>query len=98
AEPEPFAADRYLGTYASTVADLVVSQDDDGRVWLEQRPKGTAAELSAASKSELVFLEGDTLILREAQGGIYLPLVFLGDDGSGRARYVHSGRATRRAG
>lgn len=98
AEPEPFAADRYLGTYASTVADLVVSQDEDGRVWLEQRPKGTAAELSAASKSELVFLEGDTLILREAQGGIYLPLVFLGDDGSGRARYVHSGRATRRAG
>ncbi|WP_033288808.1 serine hydrolase domain-containing protein [Amycolatopsis jejuensis] len=98
AEPEPFAADRYLGTYASTAADLVVSQDDEGKVWLEQRPKGTAAEMGSGLRAELVLLEGDTLILREAQEGIHLPLVFLGDDGTGRAQYVHSGRATRRAG
>ncbi|MBB4685773.1 serine hydrolase domain-containing protein [Amycolatopsis jiangsuensis] len=98
AEPEPFEAARYLGTYSSTLADLVVSQDDGGRVWLEQRPKGVAAELAAALRSELVRLRDDTLILREAQEGIHLPLVFLGDDGDGHAQYVHSGRATRRAG
>ena len=97
AEPVPLEADRYLGTYASEVADVVISQDDDGRVWMEQRPKGKAAELGAGSKAELVGWADDALILKHAQGGLHLPLVFLGDDGSGRAAYVHSGRATKRA-
>jgi hypothetical protein len=42
-------------------------------------------------------LENDTLIPAAPKYGIYLPQVFIGDDGSGRSLYIHSGRATRRA-
>ncbi|WP_020661605.1 serine hydrolase domain-containing protein [Amycolatopsis benzoatilytica] len=98
AEPVSFSADRYLGTYASEVGDVVISQDDEGRIWSEDRPKGKAAEFGSGSKVELVGWAEDSLILKEAHSGFYLPFVFLGDDGSGRAAYVHSGRATKRAG
>jgi hypothetical protein len=90
-------AGRYVGTYSSEVADQVVTQDADGRVWVEQTPKGALAELvGAAERKELVYLEGDTFLLAEARFGLHMPHVFVGDDGSGRALYLHTGRATRR--
>ncbi|TVT20920.1 beta-lactamase family protein [Amycolatopsis acidiphila] len=97
-DPEPFDATRYVGTYSCEVSDLTVSQDDDGRVWAELTPKGILAELSGTERDELVRLDGDTLVAREPRHSMHQPHVFLGDDGSGRARYVHTGRATRRAG
>ncbi|HEY7173943.1 MAG TPA: serine hydrolase domain-containing protein [Micromonosporaceae bacterium] len=97
AEPERVDATRYVGTYSCDVADFVVSQDDDGRVWLEQVPKGILAEIGGEpERSELVHVEGDTFIPLEAQHGVHLPQIFLGDDGHGRAQYIHSGRATQR--
>ena len=97
AEPEPFDATRYVGTYASEVVELTVSQDEDGRVWLEQTPKGILAELGGTSeRRELVRLAGDTLVPVQAQMGMHAPHVFVGDDGTGHALYVHNGRATRR--
>jgi CubicO group peptidase (beta-lactamase class C family) len=97
AEPEPFDATRYVGTDASEVVELTVSQDEDGRVWLEQTPKGILAELGGTSeRRELVRLDGDTLVPVQAQMGMHAPHVFVGDDGTGRALYVHNGRATRR--
>ncbi|GAA5169899.1 MULTISPECIES: serine hydrolase domain-containing protein [Amycolatopsis] len=95
-DPAPFDASRYTGTYSCEVADVTVSQDDDGRVWLEQVPKGVLAEVGEAERTELVRLDGDTLITREAPHGLHQPHVFLGDDGTGRAEYVHSGRVIRR--
>ena len=98
--PDPAAprvdATRYVGEYSSSVADIVVSQDDDGRVWVERVPKGIFAELSGPLKSELVAMNGDTLILAEPMQGMYLPHAFVGDDGTGRALYLHTGRADRR--
>jgi hypothetical protein len=97
AEPHPVDATRYVGTYSCEIADLAVAQDADGRVWLTQTPKGAIAELvGSAERIELVHLEGDTFVPAEPQYGVHLPQVFLGDDGDGRALYVHSGRATRR--
>ncbi len=97
ADPGRIDAERYLGTYACDIAELTVSQDEDGRVWLEQVPKGAIAELvGQVERNELVRLDGDTLISAQAQHGIHLPHVFVGDDGSGRALYIHSGRAMRR--
>ena len=94
---EPIDAGRYIGTYASEVVELVVSQDDEGRVWLEQTPKGVLAELGGeVERRELVRLDGDTLMPVEPQLGMHALHVFVGDDGSGRALYVHNGRATRR--
>ena len=90
-------AERYVGTYACDIGELTVSQDEDGRVWLEQVPKGAIAELvGQVERTELVHLTGDTLISVNPTHGIHLPHVFVGDDGHGRALYIHSGRATRR--
>jgi hypothetical protein len=61
-------------------------------------PLGELAELiGEVEKTELVHLENDTLIPATPKYGIYLPQVFVGDDGSGRSLYIHSGRALRRA-
>lgn len=98
--PDPAAprvdASRYVGEYSSSVADIVVSQDEDGRVWVERVPKGIFAELAKPEKTELVAMNGDTLILAEPMQGMYVPHAFVGDDGTGRALYLHTGRADRR--
>jgi CubicO group peptidase (beta-lactamase class C family) len=99
ANPERIDAGRYVGTYSAEVADLVVSQDEDGRVWLEQTPKGLFEELGEKpEKRELVHFRGDSLINLEPEQGMHIPHVFVGDDGDGHALYLHIGRAIRRAG
>ena len=99
AHPEAIDAGRYVGTYSSEVADLTVSQDDDGRIWLEQTPKGIFAELGEKPElQELVHYQGDSLIPAEPEHGMHMPHAFVGDDGEGHALYLHVGRAVRRAG
>jgi CubicO group peptidase (beta-lactamase class C family) len=97
AQPQRIDAKRYIGTYACDVARLTVSQDEDGRIWLEHIPQGALAELvGQAERDELAHLDGDTLISVRSHHGIHQPHVFVGDDGSGRALYIHSGRAIKR--
>ena len=92
-------ASRYVGTYSAEVADLTVSQDDDGRIWLEQTPKGIFEELGEKpERKELVHYRGDSLIPAEPDRGMHMPHAFVGDDGEGHALYLHVGRAVRRAG
>ena len=97
---QPSSADRperFLGTYASEVADLTVTRDEDGRLWLEMAPKGILREIGGqVERTELVHFAGDTLISAEAPHGLHTLHAFVGDDGSGRSLYIHSGRATRR--
>ncbi|MEV7662589.1 serine hydrolase domain-containing protein [Paenarthrobacter sp. NPDC089316] len=90
-------ASRYIGEYSSRVADVVVSQDPDGRLWLERIPKGLYEEVGdQREKIELVAAGGDSFLPAQLQYGMHLPHVFLGDDGEGRALFVHTGRADRR--
>jgi len=97
AEPERIDASRYVGTYSMSVLDMTVSQDGDGRIWLDQVPKGIMAEMGEQpERTELVHYEGDMLIPIKADRGMYLPHAFVGDDGHGRAKYLHVGRAIRR--
>jgi hypothetical protein len=97
AQRQPIDAERYVGTYSSEVVELTVSQDPDGRVWLEMTPKGVLAEIGEQpERIELVRLTGDTLVPAQARNGMHAPYNFVGDDGSGHALYIHSGRATRR--
>lgn len=97
AEPETVDVERYLGTYACDVAEQVVERDGDGRLWVEQRPKGLMAELGGqVERTELVRLSDDRFVPLKATHGVHLPHVFLGDDGTGHALYIHSGRAIRR--
>jgi CubicO group peptidase (beta-lactamase class C family) len=89
--------ERFLGTYSSEVADLTVTRDEDGRLWLEQAPKGILAEIgSQVERTELIHIAGDTFISAQAPHGLHTLHAFVGDDGSGRTLYIHSGRATRR--
>jgi len=96
-DPPRMDASRYLGTYSCDIAELTVTQDDDGRVWLAEEPKGIAVELGdLPQRKELVRYRDDTLIALEPERGMHRLHAFLGDDGSGRALYAHVGRAIRR--
>jgi CubicO group peptidase (beta-lactamase class C family) len=98
-DPERIDASRYVGTYSADVMDLVVTQDDDRRIWIELIPKGEIAEMGAQRElSEFVPLGADSLIPLEADRGMHMPHAFVGDDGHGHALYLHVGRAIRRAG
>src|SRR3984885_1201118 len=97
AEPQRIDAAKYVGTYINSVGKSEVTQDEDGRIWMTDPPLGELAELvGAVERTELVHLEGDTLIPVEPKYGLHLPQVFVGDDGSGRALFIHTGRAMRR--
>ncbi|HEU5474731.1 MAG TPA: serine hydrolase domain-containing protein [Actinophytocola sp.] len=97
-DPRRIDAERYVGTYSAEVFDLTVSQDDDGRIWVEQVPKGVFAELGGqVERIELVHYRDDLLIPLKADRGMYMPRAFVGDDGTGHALYLHLGRAVRRA-
>jgi hypothetical protein len=98
AEPVPVDVSRFLGTYSCEVADVTVRQDEDGKLWLDQVPKGIFTELGPTPEPvELVGRDEQSLIAVKAENGMHQPHVFVSDDGSGRALYLHSGRALRRA-
>ncbi|MFC9251873.1 serine hydrolase domain-containing protein [Amycolatopsis thailandensis] len=100
AEPTVVDAERFTGTYSTDLYDLIVTQDEDRRIWVEQVPKGPiAAELGLQpERSELVHYREDMLIPLLPENGFHMPHAFVGDDGTGHALYLHLGRAVRRAG
>jgi len=98
AEPEPFDATRYLGRYSDTIYDVVVSQAEDGTVWLDRTPKDIIAEIGEKPfRTQLVRLADDSLISVESTYGVHLTHAFIGDAGDGRAKYIHYGRVIARA-
>ena len=98
ADPLRIDASRFVGTYSAEVFDLTVSQDDDGRIWLEQVPKGIFEDLGGKpERNELVYYRDGMLIPLKADRGMHMPHAFLGDDDAGHALYLHVGRAVRRA-
>ncbi len=100
-DPRPIDdASRYVGTYASSSVGLEVSQDDDGAVWLDVTPiDELSKELGEEPQRwELVRYDGDTLITRKRDIGIHRLMAFLDVDATGRATYLHTGRAHVRSG
>ncbi|MFC9625690.1 serine hydrolase domain-containing protein [Streptomyces sp. NPDC056930] len=89
---------RFVGEYSSSVSDTVVSEDADGRLWVQRNPKGVFVELDGgpSERIELVVYDGDKLIPAEPQHGMHTVHAFVGDDGNGRAQFLHTGRADRR--
>lgn len=98
AEPAPdIDLGGVLGVYANSTLEVEVSQDDDGRLWLEQRPTPELLALGAQpSRDEVVRFEKTSLIMRERKGGMHLVLAFLEPAPDGRASFVHFGRAVPR--
>jgi len=100
AEPVQVDVSRYLGRYADTIYDITVSQDADGKVWLDRRPKDIHAEIGEKPiRFELVHLAGDSLITVEPYHGIHVVFAFIGSvtsSGTDKAKYVHYGRVVSR--
>jgi hypothetical protein len=93
-DPPPVDVSRFAGTYSSRLNDLTVAREADGRLWLTVTPKGLSAELGQpVEHQELVAFNADTLITAEPEYGVHTTLVFVGDDGTGHPRYLHTGRA-----
>ena len=72
--PHPSASTR-AATWAPTprtCVDMVVSQADDGRIWLDQIPKGIFAEMGEKpERIELVHYADDSLIPLQPDRGMY---------------------------
>lgn len=95
--PAPADSERYLGSYASSTAITTVTRAPDGRLRLDRIPRGVVADLGDLPyRTELVAWHPDVLLPVEPEGGVRQPIAFLGDDGTGRALYLHTGRADRR--
>lgn len=94
----PVNRERYIGRYgSSTVEHEVFWSEEHASLRLRSTPLGELAELGdEVTEVELVTWRGDTLIPTSSERGRFAPIAFLGDDGSGRAEYLHSGRADRR--
>ncbi|EWM12517.1 serine hydrolase [Kutzneria sp. 744] len=94
--PLPDDVSRYLGTYRSDAADTEIFRDEDGRIWKRTRFKTAQAEVMPQPDDiELAGFRGDTLVTKTLYHGVHLPHTFVGDDGSGHALFVHTGRADR---
>jgi len=101
ADPRTVDVSRYLGRYADTIYDITVSQDPDGRVWLDRQPKDIHEEIGEKPiRFELVHFADDSLITVEAYHGIHVVFAFIGSvtspSGADQAKYVHYGRVVAR--
>lgn len=98
AEPRDVEIGPFLGVFANSTVEMEVLQDDEGALWLEQRPAPSLVELGGeASRTELVAFGDDALIMREPHDGMHVVLAFLAPDAQGRHAYLHVGRAIARA-
>ncbi|GAB3412685.1 serine hydrolase domain-containing protein [Flindersiella endophytica] len=95
AESEPITnAERYIGRYEFSAAQLKVEEVRRGGLELVVTQPPEAPE-----RLRLVRLTKDVLIVTEQQNGTYDVCTFLGDDGAGRARFLHiAGKAIPRVG
>jgi hypothetical protein len=81
------------------MATVVISQHDVGAIWMDTIPTSALAEDlgDQPERWELVSFSNDTLITRERDRGLHRAYAFLGDDGTGHAKYLHTSRALARA-
>jgi CubicO group peptidase (beta-lactamase class C family) len=95
ADPQRIDAGRYVGTYANSSATAIITQEDDGSIWLDAIPTDALAEElgEQPERWELVHYTGDTLTTRERDHGLHRLYAFIDDDGTGHAHYLHAGRA-----
>lgn len=82
----------YIGVYGNAMVEMEFSQDESGRLWVEQRPKDEIAG-DQVIRSELVAFANDSLIMLEQQSGMNIVFAFLTPDDDGRSSFVHFGRA-----
>jgi hypothetical protein len=101
AEPRPVDPHRYVGRYqAAAGGACTVEPGGPADLWLTVEPPRSFPELfaSAPTRSRIVRYDDDTFVTAEAGGAGHQSFAFIGDDGHGRAKFIHNGRALRRLG
>jgi CubicO group peptidase (beta-lactamase class C family) len=98
-------ADRYCGRYELRNQAARVTVDESGRLWLTEEERNEAVTMAALagaelepSVTELRLIDGDVFQRLDREGGSAGVVEFIGTDASGRARYLHTGRAAPRVG
>jgi CubicO group peptidase (beta-lactamase class C family) len=94
---------RYLGRYQTRPALHEVTLGADGRLWLTLYERNealvmaeTAGVTSDPQRHELRPAGGDIFVLTDPSGAAVRAVEFLGADATGRARFLHTGRAAPR--
>lgn len=95
AEPVDVDPTPLVGAYSNSTFDMTVSVDDEGRIWLDSTPKGILLEMGEQpERVRLVGLgERELIALEPMMKEMHVVYAFLGDDGNGRSKYLHYGRA-----
>ncbi|HEY0500649.1 MAG TPA: serine hydrolase domain-containing protein [Kutzneria sp.] len=91
ADPAPIDIDRMGGTYRTTQQDITLAVEN-GRAFLTYRPRNG----KPAHRVEVVRLSDNAIITVEPKLDGHQVLSLIGDDGHGRARFLHSGAAAYR--
>ena len=93
-QPRRVDAARYVGAYQSRMSRSVVTQDEDGRVWLEQTPLELADTLrEQPHRTELLHYRDDSFVAADTEEGLYFPYTFVGGSATQPAQFLHTGRA-----
>jgi CubicO group peptidase (beta-lactamase class C family) len=87
----PIDADRMGGTYRTTLHDITLAVKN-GRTFLIYRPRNGKPE----NRVEVVRLSDNAIITVEPKLDGHQVLSLVGDDGHGRARFLHNGSAAYR--
>lgn len=94
---------RYLGRYQSRPTLHEVTLDESDRLWLTASPRAEAVTMAETAgvttdpqRHELRPIAGDTFVLTNPSGAPIQAVEFLGTDATGRARFLHTGRAAPR--
>ena len=94
---------RYVGSYQTRPTVQDVTLDEDGRLWLTSSSRNEALTMAEAAgvpsnpeHHELRPVGGDLFVVTDPSGVAIRAVEFLGRDASGRARFLHSGRAAPR--
>lgn len=101
AEPRPVDPHRYVGRYQAAAGGVcTVEPGGPADLWLTVEPPRslTGPLASAPIRSRIVRYDDDTFVTAETDGAGHQSFAFIGDDGHGRAKFIHNGRALRRVG
>ncbi|TWP38330.1 serine hydrolase domain-containing protein [Leekyejoonella antrihumi] len=94
---------RYVGRYQTRPDHHEVTFDDDGVLRLTTSAQNETLAMAAAAgitaepeRHELRRVAGDTFVMTDHSGATAGAVEFIGDDGTGRAQFLHTGRAAPR--
>ncbi|WP_152362510.1 serine hydrolase domain-containing protein [Microlunatus speluncae] len=90
--PESVDPHRYVGRYESRTRLIDIEADRNGELFQVFRLQNELADMlqrSAAERNQIVRLSGDTFMIIGRNS--HDTFSFVGDDGSGRAAFLHSG-------